>query len=245
MTHPALDPRDFRTAAAAESVRLTARHGGVPPRDRSLCLPVEGADAGVLRAHRRWVVARLALGIGGLVCGAWVLVADQVWGPFPGGDGVMMATALCCTVGGLGVLCCNGLIHARFTRKHLGLRYHDLVADHPGFTPIFVGVESPFTFDTFKAVPEDLGFLALDPARGTLRVEGLLHRYVVHADETTRVHRVAAPTGASGTVVDCRVGNVPFAFVMQRDSVRHELRRQTIGVRHDPLWEGVLGTLRR
>ena len=190
------------------------------------------------------MACRLVAGIGGLIAGAAVLILPRFAGPLlGGGEWPNLAAAGCCTVGGMLVLASNSVFNRRWTRRHLGLRYDDLVADHPRFTPVFVGVENPFTFDRFKPVPEDLGFLALDPAGGTLTVEGLLHRYVVQAVDTVRVHRVAAPTGSFGTLIDCRVGNVPFAFVLQRDSIRHELRNQTVGVRHDPLWEGVLDTL--
>jgi hypothetical protein len=139
------------------------------------------------------------------------------------------------------LLLANGTLQRRFTRRRIGQRYDDLVA--LGATPKWVSVEEAVSFHKFKLVPEDAAFVAFDPPARTVIVEGIRHRYWIRGDDVLSVGQL--PGGAStATAIAFQVGDAQLAIALQSNSLWHELKKQTLGAKRDPLLLQIQETLR-
>ncbi|MHC4400725.1 MAG: hypothetical protein ACYTG0_13700, partial [Planctomycetota bacterium] len=193
------EPDDFRAEAAEASVALMEESGRADPLEAglSLCLPT-GRPLSSLEGHRRRIVGRLVLGFVLLALAAGIGIWQEKWTLAP--LGLWFAVAVLCTVGGVA---CIALAAARVAvppRKLLGRRLDDLRAS-PNLSQVLpIGVEDASTFTTSKIVPEDLGYLGLDPVGRRIVIEGVVHRYVVRAEDVIRIGTVRA-TGSVGTEV--------------------------------------------
>ena len=88
-----------------------------------------------------------------------------------------------------------------------------------------------------------MAVIAFDAERQAILIEGLHYRYTVFFDDLIDIQDVAGGNQL-GTKISYRVGDVPLAIVVSRqDSVRHELRKQTIGVKKAPLSDAIRRTL--
>lgn len=232
---------DFRQPAAEESARIVAANGGTIPSDCSLCLRTPDGDAGALRRFGYSVVVRLVLGIVGLASGAIIAAVSERGKEASDEVSLLLILAGCCSVGGILILLSNVSSQRRFVRRQLAMRYDDLVSRAAYGKPLCVGVENADTFSKMKIVPEELGFLVLDPARCMLTVEGILHRYIVFGKDVLDVKQVRGAK-SSATVVEYAIGETSLKIAIQYDSIWHEFKRQTIGAK-DPLIARIRETL--
>lgn len=219
-----------REDAAAESLRLVERNRGAWPRDCSLCLPATDTDGSTaLRRFGYAVLFRFVAGIGGIAGGA--VIASFQPEPIPAG---WLTAAFCCSVGGILLLLSNPFFQRRFVRRRLGRRYEELISDGSYSSLVCVGIEDADTFHRLKVVPEDLGYLALDPSRGSLVIEGVRFRYRILGKDVRRIEQVSGGN-QTGTAIEYAVGNGILRIAVQYESVWHEFKRQTAGVQSDAL----------
>jgi hypothetical protein len=225
----ALAPAD-RDQVAAESLRILERSGGALPGERSLCLAVTDSDPRCLRRFGYAVLLRLIVGISGIAGGALIALISELG---DADDSAWISLAFCISVGGILLLLSNAFFQRWFVRRQIGSRYDDLRAG--AYTSLCcVGIEDAVTFDRFKLFPEDLGYLALDPARRLAVIEGIRFRYIIFGDDVRSVRQVAGATNTA-TAIDYMVGNVNVAIAVEHTSIRQELKRQLFGARQDPL----------
>lgn len=231
----------FRDRVAQESARIVAGNGGAVPNDRSLCLRNPDGDAQALRNFGYMVLMRLILGFVGLVGGALLALLDQRTNQGNDEISTWLILGACCSISGILILSSNGFFQRRFVRRHLAMRYDDLASRATYGSPICIGIENAETFSKMKFVPEDLGYLALDPARQMVIIEGVLYRYVVCSADVQRVEQVTGGA-SSATAIDYAVGDTVLKIALQYDSLWHEFKRQTIGAK-DPLVARIRETL--
>jgi hypothetical protein len=224
--------------AAAESLRLVEMNGGTLPGNRSLCLPATDTDPQSLRRFGYAVLFRLVAGFAGIAAGA-IIAALQ---PEPDLSD-WLPVALCCSVGGILLLLSNPFLQRWFVRRQVGRRYEELLSGGYSSSILCVGIEDANTFHRFKLFPEDLGYLALHPASGSVVIEGVRFRYLILGEDVRSVEQVSGgPTTA--TVIEYAVGNVILRIALQYDSIWHEFKRQTVGTRADPLIARIREALR-
>ena len=140
------------------------------------------------------------------------------------------------------MLCTVSRVARTFSRSRIGERYDAVWALGSPFKPLGVSVEDASTFSKMKLVPEDLAWIGFDVTRRMLVIEGIRYRYLIHSTDVVNVEQVTGPT-ATGVAITYHIGTVPLSIAIQYDSVRHELRRQTIGVKEDPLMKLITDTL--
>ena len=220
---------DFREPAAYESQRLITENRGFVPPGCSLCLPT-GADPAVMRGYGRWVLVRLLLGIAGIAGGGVIAAAlgkrDH--------SAMFIALAASASIGGIIVLLSNNFFTARFTRRHLGQRWHDLLALPRDGRPKCVGIEDAHSFSKMKITPEDFGYLIIDSSSHTVTIEGVLYRYIVHGDDVLNIEQRRGTT-ASAPAINFAVGRAELSIALQDVSLSREFKKQTVGIKHDPL----------
>jgi hypothetical protein len=237
---------DFREAAVEESIRLLSQADGRAIQDLGLSLVVPIGPEGLttLRAVGRGVLVRFVLGISGIAAGAG-LAATNEWltkhWQIP--DTATLTVAMFCSVGGIILLLLNPYFVRRATRHAIGERYELVCRLSTGRAPLCSGLEDAHTFTKLKIVPEELVWIAFDPQRKRLILEGVLCRYVIHAADVLYVGQVAG-AATSGMQITFRVGRIVFAVTLQMDSVWHEFKKQTIGVTEDPLLKPILAAFR-
>ncbi len=235
--------RDFREDAVAFSQRLVAESFGRAAADlgESLCLPVENpAD---LRSIKWWMLFHIVAGVGGLVAGGVLAgVSQHISESLDALEPFVIAVALICSVGGMGLLITSSHVSRNFSRRRIGERYDAVWALGSPLKPLGVSVEDASTFQKFKLVPEDAAWIGFDLARRMLLIEGIRYRYVVHAKDLVNIELLAAPT-ATAVAITYRVGPAVLRIALQHESIRHELRKQLIGSKHDPLMKPITETL--
>jgi hypothetical protein len=237
---------DFRQAAVEESQRLVRESGGLAPQRLgvSLCLPIENPATDTMRRAKWGVILRAVAGILGLIAGGVLAAAYEKlaivrqWPPE-----LIMSLAAALMAVGLLLMLSNPLLVRRLVQRSLGERYDDALVPGGTLRPKVVGVEDSTTFHNVKAIPEDLSCAFFDEAGGLLRIEGILYRYFIRAADVILVEEVRGVT-ATGVRIVFRIGRATLAITLQHESLLHELRRQTIGAKHDPLWAPISRTLR-
>ncbi|HZN34401.1 MAG TPA: hypothetical protein VFB80_11300 [Pirellulaceae bacterium] len=240
-------PPDFRDLAVEESRRLIAAASGLPLERQpfSLCVPVENPDLTLLRKVKTGLVLRLVFGLAGLA-GGGILAAIEEKGGFPPQlpDALILGVAVCSSLGGMLLLVSSATFFRRLVRRALGERFDQAQATGSAFGSLIVGVEDWSTFRRMKLAPEDFACVFFDEAAACVRLEGARFRYFIRAADVVSLSEVA---GAStvGTQIVYRIGRTTLGITLQYDSFLHELRRQTIGARHTPLWTPLTTTLRR
>ncbi|MCA9122527.1 MAG: hypothetical protein H6822_03300 [Planctomycetaceae bacterium] len=236
-------PRDFRDEAAAISLKLVADSFGRPSAElgQSLCLPVENPSD--LRGVKWSLLFRLVFGIGGIAAGG---ILAMVFEKFPAGfqryETPALVLAGIFSIGGICLLISSAGAARSFSRRRLGERYEAVWALGSPIKPLGVSVEDADTFSKMKLVPEDLAWIGFDLSRRMLLIEGLRYRYLIHSADVINIEQVAGPT-ATGVAITYFVGSASLRIALQYDSVKHELRRQTIGAKHDPLLKPITDTL--
>lgn len=238
-------PIDFRNAAVEESLRIVARSGGRPIEDLgvSLVLPTEGSGAATLRWIGWSTLARLVLGILGVVFGGLLgVLSDHMLEQLPLNQAEVLWIGVSCVVGGLLLLLLNGMFTRATVRRGIGDRYARVWQFNTTHRPLCSGVEDARTFQKIKLLPEDLAWIAFDAAGKRLILEGLLYRYVIHAGDVLLASEVQGPT-STGVQIVFRVGEVVIGITLQMDSVWYELRRQVALPGSNPLLRPILAAL--
>lgn len=229
-----VEPEEGLEAAVEESRRIVEINGGRPPADRSLCLPANDADPSSLRRFGHATLSRLVLGILGLAGGGFCAFFDVRSDGENDAVGGLLILGMCLSFGGILVLCSNPFFQRRFVHRQIGNRYHDLLGSPYSSKPICINIEDAETFDKFKIVPEDLGYLAIDEFRGMLVVEGVRFRYFIHAKDVVDIRQVAGGN-STATVIEYNIGDARARIALQFDSIWHEIKRQTVGAKEDVL----------
>lgn len=234
---------DFRDEAAASSVRLVAESFGRRPEDlgESLCLPVENpAD---LRGIKWSLLLRLVFGVGGIAVGGILALALQKMPEWKEQfEALILSVAMCFSIGGIGLLLTAATVGRSFSRRRIGDRYDALWALGSAIKPLGVSVEDASTFEKMKLVPEDLAWIGFDRSRRMLLIEGIRYRYLIHSEDVLDIEQVAGAT-TTGIAISYLIDTTTLKIALQYDSVKHELRRQTIGARVDPLMKPITETL--
>ncbi|MEX2114700.1 MAG: hypothetical protein WD845_16025 [Pirellulales bacterium] len=228
---------DFREPAVYESQRIVAEHRNAGPAGGSLCLPT-GVDPAYLRRYGRWVLMRFLVGMAGIAGGAFMGMA------FGRRDhaGIWVALAAGASIGGIAVLLSNNFFMGRFTRRHLGQRFDELLAlPHDG-RPKLVSIENAHSFSKLKIVPEDMGYLVLDASTRTLTIEGVMHRYVIRGEDVLEIEQQRGGN-TTATTVTYAVGRAELSIALTQASIGHEVKKQTIGAKRDPLLESLQAAL--
>jgi hypothetical protein len=240
-------PPDFRDLAVEESRRLIAAASGVPPERQpySLCIPVDNPDLTLLRKVKTGLVVRLVFGIAGLAGGGILAAIDEKDGfPQQIPDALILAGAVCSSLVGIVLLISSATFFRGLVRRALGDRYDRGAETGSAFRSLMVALEDWSTFQRMKLAPEDFACVFFDEAAACVRLEGVRFRYFIRAADVVSLSEVR---GAStvGTQIVYRIGRTTLGITLQYDSLLHELRRQTIGAKHTPLWKPLTTTLQR
>jgi hypothetical protein len=220
---------DFRAEAAEASVALMEDSGQADPLEVgvSLCLPTGhplSLPERLRRSVNSWLVAGSVLLVVAMGIGMFHEDLRYEWG-----NRLWLAVAVLCGVGG-----CYGIMLSFKRvgvppRKYLGRRRDGLRA-LPGVSRVFsVDIEDASTFTKQTKAPKDLGFLGLDPVNRRIVIEGVVHRYVIRAEDVICIESVRF-RDTVGTEVAYRIGD------------RAEL---TITLSNPYDWSGVLYVLTR
>lgn len=223
-------PLDFREAAVVQSRQLLLYASGQPMEDlgKSLVVEVDPPRPDVLRHIGRMTLLRLVLGFGGIASFPLALFTSPLLIPLsPPIAAMLLIAAMLWAFCGFAMLLSNGFLNCRTVRKTLGYRYARVLQLSTERRPICTGVEDASTFTKMKLAPEDLAYMAFDSAGRRLILEGLVYRYVIHADDVLFLGEVPG-ANTTGVQITFRVGEVAIAITLQMDSVWHELRRQTM-----------------
>lgn len=234
---------DFRDKAAKESLQLVEINGNKAFDEFSLCLPTTDSDPESLRRFGYATICRLLLGFLGLLGGVGVFAVHERLNP---GDATLnwavTALAASCSCGGILILLSNLFFQRGYVRRQIGMRYDELTWDSETASPLCVNIENPKTFHKMKFIPEELGFLSLDPHRHLLVIEGVRYRYIIHGKDVRSIRQSAGATTTATSIV-YRVGDVVLSIAIQYDSVWHEIKRQTFFARKDALITRIRETL--
>lgn len=217
---------DFRDAASAASLAAlaAAREAGEDGVAASLCYRVTDNALPALRRTSRvetgicWTLVGVALA--GVPIAAFAPAAWEWHSRYLPGLETMMLIWMAFTAAALALVVSSGLIHRRLLGRRFRTRPDCVLAKE--LRPFVVRVEDPATYHVCKQTPEDWGLCVLDCSNRRLLVEGVSHRYVVHARDVTAL--VPLVSGASQSVrVDCCVaagvgdgGGEAFSFVLHR-----------------------------
>ncbi len=232
---------EFLSEAAQESLRIVETKGARACDDFSLCMPTSDADQTSYRRFGQAVLLRFILGMLGFVGGALIVFLDLRANDFAG-ISVWLLLAACCSVGGILIMLSNTFFQRRFVRRQTSSRWQELASLFSIHSPVCVAIENAATFNKFKLLPEDLDYLALDPARGMLVIEGIRYRYLIHGKDVRKLDQVAGGTNTA-TAIEYTIGNTTLDIAIQHDSPWHELKRQTVGAKHDVLIARISETL--
>lgn len=239
---PTLPADDFRHRAASESQRIVKSHPrpiatkAIDPATlgQSLCVPIAGGE-GLLRRAKILAIAMFVLGIIGIGGGGIIAAThsgDEKDIPTP-----VLITMCIFSAGGFiclfgGVFCMRWIV-----RRHIARTRPDYAHWRDQADRLPVGIEHALTFDKIKAVPEDLGLLVIEPKKQLVRIEGVRCRYIVHGRDVISIkHQAGASSAVKGVSITYRVGTVTLSITVSTDSIWDELRRQTIGLRQNPLF---------
>ncbi len=234
---------DFREAAVRESLRLLEANGGAVPDRGSYCLPVTDTNPLTLRRYGYCVIIRLVLGLLGLGGGALLAALSERPGhTLP--PSILLAIGGCFSVGGILILMGNLFFQGRFVRKQIGTRYNHLLPLAGQSRLLCISVEDAATFKRMKFLPEDLGFLGLDPSNRIVWIEGVRFRYRIAAEDVSALGQVSGST-STATGLAVTIGKTSLQIALHWDSLLHELKRQTIGTKSDPLLSKIQKTLNR
>ena len=241
-------PPDFRDAAVAASEAALDELARRDPSLRqdplragvSLCLRAPGGGEAVRRRLKWDVVLRLVLGFAGLLGGALLAgYAERSSKVAPSAvpRGPWLAVGVGCSV--VGMVSLLGAVGA--TRRRVRRHVRGRLTLHQAGDAV-VEVEPTETFSKMKAVSEDLGLLLLYPDRRCLVVEGLTHRYLVHARDVVAVREVPGSTTVGAGIL-YSAGGQPLDITLGHQSLWVELKRQTIGSGRDRVLEKIVKTL--
>ena len=195
---------DFRSAAVAESAELLAGTS-LDPAEAGVSLCVKADEDPVANRYVRF--GATASSFGGIACGllAAVVLAVSV---------VIENGSLALAGGGFMVVVLVVILLESYWRNanaRRAVRNTRMVPDYP--RPVCFNLEDGFTFSRVKIAPDDVVLLWADPHRQVIRMEGLTHRYVIHARDVVRVQLRWAP-GTNGIVIAYRIRCAELVLVL-------------------------------
>ncbi len=223
---------DFREAAVRESLRLLEANGGTIPDRGSYCLPVTDTNPKVWRHYGFWVIFRFVIGLFGIFAsGAIAMILKKEGNDI---NSTLLVISFCLFSGGMLTLLSILLLQNRFVRKQIGPRYDHLSPLAGESKLLCIRVEEAETFKQIKLIPEDLGFLGLDPSNHMLLIEGVRFRYRISAEDVSDISVISGAT-ATATKISFTIGKTELQIALQWENLFHEFKKQTMGVKLDPL----------
>jgi hypothetical protein len=231
-------PPTARDHAAAASLQIIEQNGGTPPADQSLCIPATDTDPRCLRRFGYASLLRLIVGVLSMVAAGLLFAYATFQGNF-----VLDLLAFPMFVGGLLLLLSNVFFQRRLVRRQIGSRYDDIASWDSSPGPFCVGIEDASTFHRMKVFPEDYGYLALDPSRALMVIEGIRYRYIVFGKDVSGIHQIAGATNTA-TAIEYAIGKGRLRIAVEYVSIWHEIKR-TFGASQDALIVRIRATLER
>ena len=229
-------PPTARDHAAAASLQIIEQHGGTPPADQSLCIPATDTDPRCLRRFGYASLFRLIVGLLTMVAAGLLFGYASLQGRF---DLDLLAFPM--FVGGLLLLLSNVFFQRRLVRRQIGSRYDYIASWDSSPGPFCVGIEDASTFHRMKVFPEDYGYLALDPSRALMVIEGIRYRYIIFGKDVSGIRQIAGATN-SATAIEYAIGKGRLRIAVEYVSIWHEMKR-TFGISRDALIERIRATL--
>ncbi len=217
---------DFRDDAVAASRELLQAHRGDPfTAGVSYCIPGEGSGAEQLQAVRRQGKLALGIGICGFVVGGIIAVIAKSGGFSKTNEWPVLAIALACTFTGFAALITMVYRVRRVVRETVSQRLGAMPEK-----PLRVNIEDATTYNQMKVVPDDAGIVLLHPETRCLQIEGITHRYLVHAADVADITMASGSESRSVRVV-YRIGQTLLGITIVPDAIGKQV------------WSGLTGSM--
>jgi hypothetical protein len=219
---------DFREDAVAASRELLKNHRGDPfAAGVSYCIVAEqGNGAEQLASVRRAAKIALVFAVCGFVAGGVIAIIAKSGGFHSDRqEWTMLGVALTCTFTGFAAL----FTIVRRVRKVV----RECVAQRLGAVPekaLRVNLENASTYDQMKVVPEDAGLLLLHPDTRCLQIEGITHRYLIHAADVADITMATGSESRSVRIV-YRIGDTLLGITIVPDAISKQV------------WSGLTGSM--
>jgi hypothetical protein len=219
---------DFRDDAVAASRELLKNHRGDPfAAGVSYCIVAqEGNGAEQFASVRRAGKIALVFGVCGFIAGGVIAVIAKSGGfKTDRQEWTMLGVALTCTFTGFAAL----FAIVRRVRKVV----RECVTERLGAVPekaLRVNIENASTYNQAKVVPDDAGLVLLHPESRCLQIEGVTHRYLIHAADVADITMASGSESRSVRVV-YRIGETQLGITIVPDAIGKQV------------WSGLTGSM--
>jgi hypothetical protein len=220
------DLKDFRSraVAASEALRRNLPNGVSPEKAGiSYCVARQPTLAPLRTPIKATAVACAILGLSGVAAGAIIAVLLRRHTPAesPG----LLATALCCSVGGILLMLLPVFVARWIVRSHLAPRDEVFEADSRD-EGIHVALEYAPTYGSMKLLAEDVGLMFIHPNARYVRIDGLSYEYVIQSKD---VMDLTLHANGKTVLLSYAIGEEQLELAILPRSLRAELERQTVG----------------
>ena len=219
---------DFRDEAVAASRELLKGHRGDPfTAGVSYCIVAEeGNGAEQFASIRRAGKIALVFGVCGFVAGGVIAVIAKSGGfKTDHQQWTMLAVALACTFTGFASL----FAVVRRVRKLVRTCVTQRLGAMPE-KPLRVNIENASTYNQAKVVPDDAGLVLLHPETRCLQIEGVTHRYLIHAADVADITMATGSESRSVRIV-YRIGDTLLGITIVPDAISKQV------------WSGLTGSM--
>jgi hypothetical protein len=242
---------DFRDAAVAASDGILsqwrqdsgASGDAADPVESgfSYCVKADADGRSVMRQLKRKTLAALILAFGLIIFAIFPSRADSLAKKrgTPYNETALVTLGACGVLGGMTALFYGVTVHSRLVRRVARDRIS--VEREGASRPTIITIEDGQTFEKPKAVPEDIGAVILHPASRCIQIEGVTHRYMIHADDVLEADCRKTPTSRA-LVIEYAIGATSLRVALFDLRLSSEFKRQTIGGRNK-LFDRILAVL--
>lgn len=241
---------DFRdeAVAASEAILMGWRKLEGPPANAdpvesgySYCVGTDADGSSILRRLKRKTITALVLGFGLMILAMIPLGADSraKKQATPRHQAALLGLAAGAVLGGLAAFFYGATVHRRLV---LRVARDRITVEREGASrPVVITVEDGRTFEKAKAVPEDIGAVILHPASRCVQIEGVTHRYMIHADDVLEAECRKMPTSRA-LVIEYAIGASSLRIAIFDYRLSSESKRQLVGGRNK-LFDRILAVL--
>jgi hypothetical protein len=220
------DAVDFRShaVAASEALRRNLPSGLSPEKSGfSYCLERRPSLSRLRTPLKFTAVASLIVGISGVAGGGVIglLFIKHIIADSP----MLLVVALCCSVGGILSMLLPTIVEGRVAYRHLSQRNEKFGLGSP-VEGLHVDVENAITYDTMKAVADDVGLIYVYPDSQYVKIAGLSYEYVILRKD---VAGLSLHSNGKDVLLSYTVGEERLNLVIVPRSLWAELKRQTLG----------------
>ena len=206
---------DFRAEAVTASTELLRAHSGdASEAGVSYCIPADADGRDYLAELRRRSIVAMVLGIGGIAAGGVIaLIAKAQSFESNRREWTVLAIALACTLSGFAAL--FGMVRRirRLVRQRVGQRLGEIPPE-----ALRITLENAATYQQMKLVPDDAGIMLFHPAERCLAIEGITHRYLIHADDVADLSMGGGEANRSVRIV-YRIGVATLGITVSPDAI--------------------------